>query len=58
MQATLAYDIPYLQTSKKKAEEKLKFKSTGYPYWGAITGLIALIRHLLPISGSGRRKKK
>jgi AraC-like DNA-binding protein len=43
MQATLAYDIPYLKLQKKKAEEKLKVKSTWIIILGAITGLIALI---------------
>jgi AraC-like DNA-binding protein len=43
MQATMAYDIPYLKLQKKKAEEQLKVKSTWIIILGAMAGLIALI---------------
>ncbi|MCM4153620.1 AraC family transcriptional regulator [Arenibacter sp. N53] len=43
MQATMAYDIPYLKLQKKKAEEQLKVKSTWNIILGALAGFVALI---------------
>ncbi|HUH46074.1 MAG TPA: hypothetical protein VLZ54_02875, partial [Arenibacter sp.] len=43
MQATMAYDIPYLKLQKKKAEEQLKVKSTWIIILGAMAGFVALI---------------
>lgn len=57
MQATMAYDIPYLKLQKKKAEEQLKVKSTWIIILGAMAGLIAFIGSYFYIRVRKTKKK-
>jgi len=57
MQATLAYDIPYLKLQKRKAEEQLKIKSTWVYIFGAIAGFGTLIGFYFFIRARKTKKK-